>query len=278
MRRRIGFGWNRFLNWDHPSQIGFLLAILLLIPALIVIAAGTEETRPPAIIGAIGLVIIAQVIFMWANRGMVAEYTQAQRHYLKGDFAAACAVLEELRRHHKADLRALSLLGNTYRQLGQLPESEAVLRKAVTLDERQPFALYGLGRTLLVSGRYAEAAATLEQALINGAAEVCRFDAGEVYYRLGETQKAIELLQSARIHLLREPHRLLMTVYWLHKLADGEPPSAKLIGLGLPYWQAQAKLFAQTPYGAELTQDITTIQSMTASTSVANGNPFSAPG
>jgi len=264
MGRLTSFWLHRYLNWDHSSQMGFLIAIGLLLLALVVALVGPSELQQPATIGAMGLVITAQVIFLWANRGMVAEYTRAQHHYLDSDFESAKAILEELRDSGRADFRALTLLGNTYRQLGQLGESEVVLLDAVDLAPKHPFPVYGIGRTFMAYGRYPEAAGALDQALKDGGAEVIWFDAGEAHYRLGNTLRAIELLQSALPHVQDEPHRALMATYLLSRLGAGEPPAYELVQQGLPYWERQSRVFGATPYGTALAQDIANILAIPA--------------
>jgi tetratricopeptide (TPR) repeat protein len=260
MGRLTGFWLHRFVNWDRPSQVGFLLAIGLCIVAIIVGVKGPESLRGPVLFGAVGLVIAAQTIFLWANRSMVTEYTKAQRLYLKGEFTTSVIILEELRGNNQADLRALTLLGNAYRQLGQLEDSETTLLQALVIDTEHPFPLYGLGRTRLAQGQYEEAAETIEKALANGAAEVCAFDAGEAHYRNGNIEQAIELLEKSRPYIQKEPHRVLMATYLLHKLTDTDPPSEKLVKAGITYWKTQAKIFAHTPYGSTLTEDIAAMQ------------------
>src|SRR5262245_39829111 len=115
-----------FRGWDKPSQIGLITALVLLLITLFIGTFGPLDLKQPARIGAVGLIIVIQVIIMWTNRGMVTPYTQAQRAYLAENFEAARDVLEAVRLAGKADARDLTLLGNTYRQLGQLEASEAV--------------------------------------------------------------------------------------------------------------------------------------------------------
>lgn len=253
--------YQRFVNWDRPSQIGFTLAVLLLGLLMFAAITGSEEVRHPALIGAMGLLITMQVIFLWANRGMVADYTKAQRAYLNEDFEAACAILEAYRHNGKIDFRALTLLGNTYRQMGKLQESEAVLLDAIDMAPKHPFPVYGIGRTFIAQGRYPEAAGALQQALDDGGPEVIRFDAGEAHYRLGNKRRAIELLREARESVQHESHRALMTDYLLHRLDAGDLPSPELIKAGLPYWERQSGVF-QTPYGEALAADIAEIQAL----------------
>jgi tetratricopeptide (TPR) repeat protein len=244
------------------------MAIVLVLLAIVIALVGPSELRQVATIGAMGLVITAQVIFLWANRGMVAEYTRAQHHYLESDFESARAILEELRNSGKADFRALTLLGNTYRQLGQLSESEMVLLDAVDLAPKHPFPVYGIGRTFMAYGRYPEAAGAIDQALKDGGAEVIWFDAGEAHYRLGNKLKAIELLQSALPRVQDEPHRALMAGYLLYRLDAGQAPGPELVEQGLPYWERQSKVFEATPYGTALAQDIANILAIPANAQI----------
>lgn len=241
----------QFRSWDRPSQVGFILALLLLVPTALIANNGPEDLRQPALIGLFGLVITAQVIFMYANRGMLTPFSKAQRLYRNGDLDGARKILESL--YPGGDVQALTLLGNTYRQLGRLEESEQVLFEARNKHPDHYFPLYGLGRTLLVQGRYAEAAAMIEQALEHGAPPVVAADAGEAHYYAGNTAAAQAHLTAVQPE---EPHRALMTAHLLYRLGAGEPPDAALVAAGLPFWEAQMRRFQQTPYGHALADDI----------------------
>lgn len=243
----------QFRTWERPAQIAFLLALILLIAAGLVIAVGPFSLRQPAVIGFFGLVIVAQVIYLWANRGMVTAYTQAQRAYLAEDFETARNLLEELRAGGKADMRVLTLLGNTYRQMGQLELGEAVLLEALDIQPNHHFPLYGFGRTLLVQGRYAEAVDALTQSLDAGAPPVVQLDLAEAYYRMGDAQQAIERLQAVSTD---EPHRALMSAYLRYRLGVGDRPDDALLQAGLPYWQASAERYRHTAYGQALLADV----------------------
>jgi tetratricopeptide (TPR) repeat protein len=196
---------------------------------------------------------------MWANRGMVTPYTQAQRAYLAENFEAARDLLEALRMTGKSDARDLTLLGNTYRQLGQLEASAAVLREALELRPNLHFSLYGFGRTLLVQGRYTEAVDTLRHALEAGAPLVARFDLADAYFRQGLWEEARAMLQDIRVE---ETYRLLMSQYLLYRLEVGGQPTPELIQSGLSYWRAHAERFRQTPYGQALADDIRHMQTL----------------
>lgn len=247
----------RFRAWDRPAQIALVIALLLIVLVLVVGRLGPDDLREPALIGLLGLLIAVQVIVLWANRGMVTPYTQAQRHYLAGDFEAACAVLEKVRQAGKADFRALALLGNAYRQQNRLDDSITVLEAAIAAQPNHHFPLYGFGRTLLIQGHYAEAADAFDRALEAGAPPVAHLDAAEAYFRLGNAVAAREQLLAADSD---EPHRQLLRAYLLHRLDTGDPPDEALIQAGLPYWEANAARYADTPYGAALAADVRWLQ------------------
>lgn len=250
-----------FRLWERTSQIAFGLALLLLVIVAAAYLSGAENLRQPSAIGVFGLLIILQIIILWANRGMVTPYTQAQRHYLAGNFAEAIRLLEGVRQAGKADVRALTLLGNTYRQEGHLEESEAVLREALELQPNHHFSLYGFGRTLMVMGRYAEASEVFIQAHEAGAPEIVRLDLGEAFYRQGETQQALEWLMSAE-PAAYEPYQALMLAYLTYRLGQGQPPASDLLQAGLPFWEASAGRFRHTPYGQALAEDVRVMQLM----------------
>ncbi len=249
-------------TWERPVIAAFLLALMLLIVTLFAAAFGPEEIRLPALIGTAGLIVAVQVIFMWGNRGMITPFKKAQNAFVSGDFEMARHILEDLHSADKADVQALTLLGNTYRQLGQLAQSEALLCEVVTIQPENYFPLYGFGRTLLARGFYHQAAEAIQKALTYGAPPVIQCDLGEAYYRQGMAKKACESLQVAK-PLAQESYRLLMIDYLLCQLTEGEPPTRELVEAGLPYWMAAQERFHDTPYGEALIEDVRWLQTLT---------------
>ncbi len=240
--------------WERPARIALLSALGLLALDSLVLSVGPESIRLPGVIGFAGLLIVIQLIVMWANRGMVTPYTRAQRLYLDGDLAGAVALLEPLRADKTAFARDLTLLGNTYRQLGRLDESEQVLLEALDKAPQDYFPIYGFGRTLLSQGRYAEAAEAIRRALELGAPQAVRADLGEAFYRDGDTRAAREALEAVQPD--SDPARALMARYLLYRLGAAEAPSQAAVTAGLAYWQATAARFAQTAYGQSLAEDV----------------------
>lgn len=250
-----------FRTWDKASQSAFSIALVLLFSFGLALIFAPNEWRQIAAIGLVGLIFVMQVIILWANRGMIRPYTQAQRRFMKGDFEQARTLLEQVRESGKADVRVLTLLGNTYRQLGKLEESEIALRDALDKDSLHPFPLYGFGRTLLSKGNYHEAVTMLEKA-VDAGTTVAQFDLGEAYYRLGQWQEAKASLQAVRPSL-QEPYRALMADYLLYRMGVGTLPSSSLIHDGLPYWQETAARLHNTAYGIALIEDIDAMHILT---------------
>lgn len=259
MRRFTAFVTGRFQQWEPSARIGLALALTLLVITLLAAAIGPSSLRQPALIGAFGLLLSVQVIFMWANRHLVTPFTRAQRAYLSEDFETARHILEPLDTAGKADARALTLLGNTYRQLGLLDESQDALTKAVTFDPSDPFPLYGFGRTLLVKGLYVEAADAIVRAITAGAPPVVNIDLGESLYRQGKNEEARKILQSNQV-AVQEPYRVLMADYLLYRIGVGERPSHETLQAGLPFWQESVSRFQHTPYGHALADDVRHMQ------------------
>ena len=260
--RRILRTFQEFRRWDVNAQIGFVIAVVLAVISVVVASNSSGSLRTPATIGAMGSVIAAQLIFMWGNRHMVTPYTQAQRAYIAGDFAAARDILEPLYQQQAADYKMLTLLGNTLRQLGLLDESEAILSEALDKQPNHYFPLFGFGRTLLSKGCYSEAVQAFEKALSNGGEAVIQFDLGEALYRDEHIDAAIPILERVYVHLESEPHRQLMAHYLLFKAGQGDAPSVAMIREGIPYWQNYAELFASTSYGETLDRDVQMMQQM----------------
>lgn len=248
-----------FRAWELSARLAFLLALVLLVISLILMRFGPAEIRQPALVGFVGLIFASQVIFMWGNRHMVTSFTRAQRRYRAEDFEGARLILERLQAEGKADAAALTLLANTYRQLGMLDASEQIVRKALLLRPSDPFPLYSLGRTLLVQGKYNDAILILQQAIEAGAPELVEFDLGEALYRAGNVEDSRTILN--QIHWTnQEAFRRVMTDYLLYRIGDCGPPAPKVISSGLVYWQSSADRFQQTPYGQALAKDVAEMQ------------------
>lgn len=251
----------RVPEWERPAQIaaGIALALMLFMAMLVVI--GPEDLRVPALAGLLGVLLALQAISLWANRDLVTPYTKAQRAYLQGDFPAALAVLEAERVAGRADVRDLTLLGNAYRQTGDLTTSAVVLQEALTLVPDHAFAQYGWGRTLLASGRYLEAAEQIEKALAGGAPSVIRVDLGEAHLRAGNREAAQQHLSQTDT-TSSEAWQQLMRAFLLYQMDAGDPPETALIEAGLPYWRASADRFAASAYGAALRADVRALENL----------------
>ncbi|MCB9437221.1 MAG: tetratricopeptide repeat protein [Anaerolineales bacterium] len=215
-------------------------------------------------IGVMVVIVGLQIALMMQGKRPAAS--QAQQLYLAGQFEEAVQALEQQLATDPHNLDALTLLGNTYRQIGQLEASEQRLREAVAYNPTHWMALYGLGRTLMVQGAYQEAVTTIETALQHGGRKSLR---AELALALYYAEALIEAKQAANLaarRLSAEGYRILMTNYLLYVFAthEAERALAKQVmqrtAEGLVYWQAQAERFAQTPYGQRVAADVMTIQ------------------
>lgn len=256
MVRRI---WRDFPRWERAAQIGFVIALLLLAVAFVLVVIAPPEERVRFLVAFGALMLVAQGIVLWANRGMVAPITAAQRAYLRGDFDAVIATLEPLHAAGQAEVTHLTLLGNTYRQMGRLDDSARVLSEAIDKVPNHHYSLYGFGRTLIVQGRYDAGAQYVSRALAVGAPPIVNFDLGEALYRGYHPDEAMEVLRDLKHE---EPHRTLMISYWRYRLGEGSAPSAPTIVAGLPYWQAQAERFSDTPYGQAVSEEVAQLRAL----------------
>ena len=192
---------------------------------------------------------------------MVTVYTQAQRRYLAEDFIGARDILEAFHSTGKPNVNSLTLLANTYRQLGNLDKSEEIVKKALALRPFDHFPLYSFGRTLLIRGYYTQAIDALRQALQAGAPTIVEFDLGEALYRNGEFDASAELLERIR-DPQQEPFRLLMTDYLLYRMERSGIPNTVEVAAGIDYWRELAIRFQMTPYGQTLADDLAFMQSL----------------
>lgn len=251
-------------KWDRASQSALGIAVILLIIDFIVLST-VEEIRSFALFGAVGLLIAIQAIVLWGNRTMVTPYTQAQRHFLDGEFEQAVNVLrayvdEQNTKGKTPSSDALVLLGNAYRNLGQLRESESILRIALAKRPNYHFALYGVGKIRLANGDYREAIMQFEKALESGAPSIIQFDLALAHYYLGQEERAYQLLSN--VPETGEVYRQLFTAYLLHRLDNHPQPDSALVEAGLPFWEAEVERFGDTPYGEAIHQEVSALRGL----------------
>ncbi len=247
-------------QWDTPSKIALGAGFIGVALTMFLAATTPPETRTLAIVGVIGMIFVLQLITLWGNRGLVKPFTAAQRFYLAGDLEKARDVLAPVCEAAAADFQELTLLGNIYRQLGELEKSEALLQRALDKESEHFFPLYGFGLTLLARGDYWGAVKALRQALTYKDTPPVRFDYAHALYRAGD-ETALQQMQAV-LPALQEPYRELMARYILYLSGQGAPPDADLIHKGIVFWQASAQRFAQTAYGQALAGDVQQILSL----------------
>jgi tetratricopeptide (TPR) repeat protein len=252
--------WRDFQLWETSSKLAFFFALALFPPLLWLVLNTQDNARTIGLISLAGLGLTLQVIVLWGNRHMVTPYTKAQRAFLSGDLARAQELLEGMVESARARQRPVSvdtyvLLGNVYRQQGNLVQSEAILARAVDEAPDYHFALYGYGKTLLAMGNYHEALTRIKNSLSLGAPSVVQFDVGHVAFRLGDWQEAGTMLEAV-LPTLDEPHRILMAKHLLNCMARATFALDDVVPLGMPLWEREARLYAHTPYGQALLADV----------------------
>jgi tetratricopeptide (TPR) repeat protein len=246
-------------KWDIASKVALAIAIILLIIDTFVLFT-VPNLQMPALIGVVGLLISIQVIVLWGNRNLVTPYNQAQKAFVEGNFELARDILKaDIDNSAKPPIDSLVLLGNAYRNLGQLRESESVLRIALARKPYYHFALYGLGKIRLVMGDYDEAIQHFEKALKAGSPEIIRFDKALAHYYLGENEQALAELE--KMPDSGEIHRQAFSVYLFYTLKDARI-DPRLVINGLPFWEAELGRFSNTVYGKALAEDVARMQEL----------------
>ncbi len=237
--------------------------ILILATGMLVLSFVLPPERQLwAVGGLFALFVVLQVAILWQMWRQRPAIRNAQRCFKAGDYAGVVTLLEPEYLGDSGDATGYTLLGNAYRQLGRLEESVRVLEAAQAAAPDLPFVAYGLGRTLLVMGRFAEAAGQIAHAVEHGGLAVIQLELALAHHYAGDQAAAAAALQRAA-GLEMEPHRMLMSAYLRGKVGGADPEETRLRlerhAAGLAFWQAEAELFAQTPYGAALARDVAAI-------------------
>jgi tetratricopeptide (TPR) repeat protein len=225
-----------------------------------------DDVNPYPVGAVLGITTWLQIVVLFFPRHRQRVFAEAQQAFMAGEYEKAAAKLETLLASPDGvDMeQTQTLLGNSYRQLGRLVESEAVLWSALESYPKSAFTLYGLGRTMLAQGRFAEAAEHIRTALDQGGRKAMRTELALAYYLAGEADQAAEEAARTARQLGLEPYRVLMVNYILWKTREDSraPVMMERTREGLRYWQAEADRFADTDYGKRLHLEIEAMEAM----------------
>jgi tetratricopeptide (TPR) repeat protein len=253
---------------DPRLRAAFIATIVLSGLIVLVTQVVGEENSFPIVVSLIVFMSLLQMglLFLWNGDTASGPLLAARRYYIDGRFEAAAEVLENTELD-TASAEVLSLLGNTYRQLKRLDESEKLLRTAVERFPEDKLALYGLGKTLLVRGHYDEAAVMIERALAHDGRKNILVELTQaLHYAERDTTEVVRRANQAARVLNLEQYRTLFVNYVLYNLADDNQDVAAHIirnnREGLAYWQSEARRFADQDYGRRVAGDVMEIKAI----------------
>ncbi|MYD08923.1 MAG: tetratricopeptide repeat protein [Chloroflexi bacterium] len=238
--------------WDASVKVSFALALVLFLCLMALGLGGPAELRLPARIGAFGVLVTGQLLFLWGNRRDVSPYHQAQQRFIAGDYQAAKAILEAAPATARESVDALVLLGNTYRHLAQFDRSRAVLERALALNPRHHLAHFSHGKLSLVHGDYAVARDSIARALKLGAPDIVHFELGQACYLSGDTDAARRAFDGLPADSSDEPGQALLLAWYLRRLGAAAQPEPGLASAGRASILADAAKYAGTSYGDHL--------------------------
>ncbi len=250
----------RVPEWDAPLKWSLAIALCLLASLLLLGFAGPSEIQFPARVGAFGTLVTLQLVFLWGNRREISPYHQAQQHFIAGDYRAAREILEQVPERGRASVDALVLLGNTYRHLGQYELCRRALDEALALKPRHHLALYSRGMLSLVTGDYAAAGASIEQALEAGAPDIVRFELGQCYHLQGEGEAALAQFSAVGDDLRHEPDKRQLLRFYLAQLNQGRQSDRAATEEDIAHWRAEARKHRATPFGRHLDEAVAWMQ------------------
>ena len=246
----------RLPEWETPAKASLAIALPLLIMLLCIGFFGPESIQLLARLGAFGLLITIQLLFLWSKRRDASPYHQAQQHFIAGDYSAARDLLETMPERGRASVDALVLLGNTYRNLGNFISAQAALDQALELNSRHHLALFSAGKLQIAQGGYFEASEYFERAIQAGAPALVRFELGQALFLLGERDEARRQLIEARPALADDQAQLLLLQYYMQVMRAGDLPTSEFIQENIQFWRGEALKYSETPYGAHLAEII----------------------
>ena len=246
----------RIPQWDASAKVSLALALGLFVLLMALAFSGPSALRLPARIGAFGLLVTGQLLFLWGNRRQISPYHQAQQHFIAGEYQAARSILEAAPVNSRESVDTLVLLGNCYRHLAQFDQSRAVLERALALNSRHHLANFSLGKLNLILGDYAAAREAIARALELGAPAIVNFEMGQACLLAGD--EAAARLSFGRLPAddADEREQSLLLAWYLQRLGEASGPSGGLVAAGLSKLQDDAAKYAGTPYSDHLAQVI----------------------
>ena len=191
---------------DNRVRFAFAVAVAewFIVGGLVVVIG---EDRP-IILGVLLLIATwLQLGALFFRPRPMGLFPDAQAAFMHGDYETAIGKLKTLLAQDGDHVQGITLLGNAYRQSGDVETSERILREAVEKFPTEDFPLYGLGRTLLVSGQYHAAAEMIRQALEHGGRKPLRADLALALFLADESNEALAQAQQAAKILSLEAHR-----------------------------------------------------------------------
>ena len=245
-------------DWDAPSKLALGMAVSLVVLNIGVMVA-VPSLRPATYAALLLLVLMIQFIALWGNRHLTKPITQAQRHYLRGAFSEVIDLLQPLRLAQTASIEELTLLGNTYRQLGDLEHSQEILSEAIDKAPNRAFPLYGMGKTMTWLGDFEGAVLYFLRAEQSDPNGVPALDVCEALYRVGRTAEARQRLAQVQAERLRPEGWVMYRLLCYHLLDESISVEATVFEDGLAYWQGMLTRFPKSAYSASLTDEINTI-------------------
>ena len=215
---------------------------------------GARSGRPavlrlPARIGAFGLLLTGQLLFLWGNRRDVSPYHQARQHFIAGEYRRAKAILEASSVPSRESVDALVLLGNCYRHLAQFDQCRAALERALAVNPRHHLAHFSLGKLCLILGEYSAAVTSIQLALEHGAPAIVHFELGQARFLSGDDAASRRAFNELPTDSGGDPGQALLLNYYLHCLGEAPHPTPELIGAGLDCCRSDAAKYAGTSYG-----------------------------
>ncbi len=248
-------------SWDTPSKLALGIAL-----ALIVLNVGVmmvfPTLRPASSAALFLLLLMLQFITLWGNRHLTKPITQAQRHYLRGAFSEVIALLQPLQHDQTASVEELTLLANTYRQLGDLERSQLILSEAIEKAPQHAFPLYGMGKTLMWMGDFEGATSHFLQAEQADPKGVPALDVCEALFRVGRVEEARQRLAQVQPERLRPEGWVMYRLLRYQLLGEVIPVEAKVYEAGRTYWQEMLARFPESPYGASLNDELRAISTL----------------
>ena len=136
-----------------------------------------------------------------ATAAVIEQFQKANDHLMRGELQPAATLCQQILQQHESFAPAYSLMGEVWRQIGNIENSVKFLSLAIKFDPENPNFRVQHGQAKLLRGEWDAALEELKQAQkLDATNAIAYLLAGDIYVQKGEYEAALKEFAQAQKH------------------------------------------------------------------------------